>query len=106
MDVLIEVHDADELDRAARLKSPMIGINNRDLKSFNVSLDVTKTLAKRVPEDRMIVSESGIHTQSDLAELARYGARAFLIGESLMRQADVEAATRALLSAPAPVGGV
>ena len=101
MDVLVEVHDAEELDRAARLESPMIGINNRNLKTFEVTLETTKSLAKYVPEGRMIVAESGLSAPEDLAELARYGARAFLIGESLMRQGDVAAATRALLSAPA-----
>ena len=100
MDVLIEVHDAEELERATRLKSPLIGINNRDLNTFETSIDVTRSLAKRVPAERTIVSESGLNTPDDLAELARYGARSFLIGESLMRQGDVEAATRKLLSNP------
>lgn len=100
MDVLIEVHDRDELDRATRLKSPLIGINNRNLHSFQVSLDTTRDLARRVPEDRLIVSESGLFTPEDLADMAQYGARCFLIGESLMRQDDVAAATRALLARP------
>jgi indole-3-glycerol phosphate synthase len=100
MDVLIEVHDRAELERAARLKSRLIGINNRNLHSFEVTLATTRDLARRVPEDRMIISESGLYTPADLADLARYGARCFLIGESLMRQPDVEAATRALLAAP------
>lgn len=100
MDVLIEVHDQAELERAARLKSPLIGINNRNLHTFEVTLDTTRQLARRVPEDRMIVAESGLFTPADLADLARYGARCFLIGESLMRQTDVEAATRAILADP------
>jgi indole-3-glycerol phosphate synthase len=100
MDVLIEVHDRAELDRATLLKSRMIGINNRNLHSFEVTLDTTRQLARHVPEDRLIVSESGLHTPEDLAELARFGARCFLIGESLMRQEDVTAATRAILAKP------
>ncbi len=98
MDVLIEVHDRAELDRAARLKSPLIGINNRNLHTFDVTLDTTRQLSRLVPEDRLIVAESGLNTPADLADLAQYGARAFLIGEALMRQPDVEAATRALLA--------
>ncbi len=100
MDVLIEVHDRAELDRAARLKSPLIGINNRNLHTFEVTLDTTRDLARRVPEDRLIISESGLYTPADLADLARFGARCFLIGESLMRQADVAAATRTILAQP------
>ncbi|MBA3911655.1 MAG: indole-3-glycerol phosphate synthase TrpC [Rhodobacter sp.] len=100
MDVLIEVHDEIELDRASRLKSPLVGINNRNLHSFEVTLDTTRRLARRVPEDRLIIAESGLYTPDDLADLAQYGARCFLIGESLMRQADVTAATRAILSRP------
>jgi indole-3-glycerol phosphate synthase len=100
MDVLIEVHDRTELDRATLLKSPMIGINNRNLHTFEVTLDTTRDLARRVPEDRMIVAESGLYTPADLADLAAYGARAFLIGEALMRQADVVAATRTILANP------
>ncbi len=105
MDVLIEVHDRAELDRAARLKSPLIGINNRNLHTFEVTLDVTRDLARRVPEDRLIVSESGLFTPEDLANLAQYGARCFLIGEALMRQPDVTAATRALLAKPLTAQG-
>ncbi|SIO09503.1 indole-3-glycerol phosphate synthase [Rhodovulum sp. ES.010] len=100
MDVLIEVHDADELARAVNLKSPLIGINNRNLKTFETSLDTSKDLARRVPEERQIVSESGFSDPADLAEMARYGVRSFLIGESLMRQPDVATATRALLANP------
>lgn len=105
MDVLIEVHDREELDRAARLKSPLIGINNRNLHTFEVTLDTTRDLARRVPEDRLIISESGLYTPADLADLARYGARCFLIGESLMRQADVTAATQAILAKPLTAQG-
>ena len=94
-----------ELERAARLKSPLIGINNRNLHTFEVTLDTTRTLARRVPEDRLIVAESGLYTPADLADLAQYGARCFLIGESLMRQADVTAATRAILAKPLTAQG-
>ncbi|MGQ0565791.1 MAG: indole-3-glycerol phosphate synthase TrpC [Gemmobacter sp.] len=105
MDVLVEVHDRAELDRAALLQSGMIGINNRNLHSFEVTLETTRTLARLVPEDRLIVSESGFFTPADLADVAQYGARAFLIGEALMRQADVAAATRAILSQPLTAQG-
>jgi indole-3-glycerol phosphate synthase len=100
MDVLIEVHDRPEMDRAIRLKSPLIGINNRNLHTFEVTLDTTRQLARHIPEDRMIISESGLFTPADLADVASFGARAFLIGESLMRQSDVTAATLAILSRP------
>jgi len=102
MDVLIEVHDAAELDRALALRSPLIGINNRDLRSFETSLATTRRLAPKVPAGRMVVSESGLFTRTDLAEMAGHGVRAFLIGESLMRQGDVQAATADLLSDPVP----
>lgn len=102
MDALIEVHDAEELDRALRLRSPMIGINNRNLKTFDVTLDTTRALAPGIPSDRMVVCESGLFTPDDLAAMAGVGARSFLIGESLMRQSDVTAATRAILSNPVP----
>lgn len=105
MDVLIEVHDEAELDRAALLKSPLIGINNRNLHTFELTLDTTRKLARRVPADRTIVAESGLYTADDLADLAQYGARCFLIGESLMRQADVTAATRAILAKPLTAQG-
>ena len=100
MDVLIEVHDAPELERATALKSPLMGINNRNLKTFETTLDTTRTLSKLVPHDRLIVCESGLNTPAELADMARYGARSYLIGESLMRQDDVAAATRTLLANP------
>ena len=100
MDVLVEVHDAAELDRALRLSSPLLGINNRNLKTFETTLDTTRTLAERVPDDRILVAESGLTGPDDLADLARHGARCFLIGEHLMRQADVASATRAILANP------
>ncbi|MCV2873184.1 indole-3-glycerol phosphate synthase TrpC [Defluviimonas sp. WL0050] len=103
MDVLLEVHDRPELDRALQLKSPLVGINNRNLKTFDVTLDTTRALAPLIPSDRMVVCESGLFTPADLAEMAAVGARTFLIGESLMRQADVTTATRAILADP--VGG-
>jgi indole-3-glycerol phosphate synthase len=105
MDALIEVHDAAELERATLLKSPLIGINNRNLQTFDVTLDTTRQLARRVPADRLIVSESGLSTPADLADLARFGARAFLIGESLMREDDVATATRRLLANPLTATG-
>jgi indole-3-glycerol phosphate synthase len=104
MDALLEVHDAAELERASLLKSEMIGINNRNLKTFETTLDTTRTLSKLVPANRLIVSESGLSTPDDLADIARYGARCFLIGESLMRQDDVETATRNLLANPLQSG--
>ena len=104
MDVLLEVHDTAELERACALKSLLMGINNRNLKTFETTLDTTRILSKLVPADRMIVCESGLNTPEELADMARYGARSFLIGESLMRQDDVAAATRNLLANPA--GGI
>ncbi|MEP4981729.1 indole-3-glycerol phosphate synthase TrpC [Ascidiaceihabitans sp.] len=106
MDALIEVHDQAELERTGHLKSPLIGINNRNLKTFETTLDTTRTLSKLVPADKMIICESGLNTPKELAEMAMYGARSFLIGESLMRQDDVMAATRDLLANPLMPGGM
>ncbi|MDE2301526.1 MAG: indole-3-glycerol phosphate synthase TrpC [Sphingomonadales bacterium] len=98
MDVLVEVHNPAEMARAARLHSRLIGINNRDLKRFVTDLAISESLAHQAPEDALLVSESGINSHGDCLRLAVAGFRCFLVGESLMRAGDVEAATRALLT--------
>jgi len=97
MDVLVEVHDAQELDRALALRSRLIGVNNRNLKDFTVSFDRTYELVGRAPEGCTFVAESGLTSRADLDAMAEHGVRCFLIGESLMRQDDVETATRAMI---------
>ena len=100
MDVLIECHDSEELARATKLRSPLLGINNRNLKTMNISLDVGAAMLPHLPTDRIAVAESGLSTPEDLARMAKSGARCFLIGESLMRTDDVTAATKAILANP------
>ena len=96
------MHDEAELDRALRLRSPLIGVNNRNLKTLEVDLATTERLARRLPADRLMVCESGIGSNSDLERMWATGARCFLVGESLMRQHDVAAATAALLGQSGP----
>jgi len=100
MSVLVEVHTAEELERTKALKAQLIGINNRDLNTFVTDLETTKRLARGVGVDRLIVSESGLASRQDLAQIARYGVRCFLVGEALMREENVEAATRELMRSP------
>ncbi len=98
MDALVEVHDEAELERAARLGARLLGVNNRNLRTFEVDLAVTERLAGLAPPEALLVTESGVFTPDDARRLARCGARAMLVGESLMRQPDVTAATKALLA--------
>lgn len=100
MDVLVEAHDEREVDRAAALGARLIGVNNRDLRTFSTDLSVTERLAQKIPPSALMISESGIFSSIDVARLERAGAAAMLVGESLMRQTDVEGATRALLRRP------
>ena len=102
MDVLIEVHDASELERACKLRSQLMGINNRNLKTMEISLDVGAAMLPHLPSDRIAIAESGLFTPADLAQMAASGARCFLIGESLMRADDVSAATATILANPVP----
>ena len=104
MAVLVEVHNAIELDRAARLSSPLIGINNRNLKTLNVDINTTIELSKSIGPNKLLISESGLFSPDDLARMSDAGANCFLIGESLMSQEDVEAATLRLLKTKKPIG--
>lgn len=106
MDVLVEVHDAPELARAVELGAELIGINNRNLKTLTVDLATTEQLLPEVPAGSEVVCESGLNSHADLLRMTKAGARRFLVGESLMRQADVAAATRNLLTGSAPANGV
>jgi len=99
LDVLVEVHDGDELERALRVPAPLLGINNRDLRTFSVSLDTTLALRDRVPVGRRLVTESGIHTTDDVARLRAAGIGAFLVGEGFLREPDPGLALRRLFAA-------
>ncbi len=101
MNTLVEVHDEDELERASALTARLLGINNRNLKTLEVDLATAERLLPRVPKDKIAVAESGLNAPADLARMSAAGANCFLVGESLMRQPDVAAATRALLARPA-----
>jgi indole-3-glycerol phosphate synthase len=98
MDVLVEVHNGDELDQALKLKSHLIGVNNRNLKNMQVDIAMTEELAGRIPQDRIVVSESGLYVAADLARMSKAGANCFLVGEALMRQDDVTQAVKTLLT--------
>ena len=98
MDVLAEVHNEAELERALEIDTRLVGVNNRDLTTFDTTLETTRRLVKKIPDDRIVISESGIFTATDIAGLRECGVNTFLVGESLMRQDDVEAATRILLN--------
>ena len=106
MDVLIEVHDISELERACMLSSPLMGINNRNLKTMEISLEVGRDMLPRLPDDRIAVAESGLFAPADLRYMAEAGARCFLIGESLMRQKDVASATATILADPLPASRI